>query len=79
MIRFARLLDQLEQDLQREEGEDVASSARRYIPAPAASPMAATSQRLAAVVSPLTRIPERRITPPPRNPMPTTTFGPRSG
>ena len=52
----------------------VAATAATYIPAPEARPIAATSQRLAAVVRPLIRRPECMIAPPPRNPMPTTTF-----
>ena len=44
-----------------------------YMPAPADSPMAATSHSPAAVVSPWTLSPVRRIAPPPRNPTPVTT------
>jgi hypothetical protein len=44
-----------------------------YMPGPADSPIAATSQRPAAVVSPWTETPVRRIAPPPRNPIPVTT------
>ena len=44
-----------------------------YIVAPEASPIAATSQRLAAVVRPLTVRPLRRIAPAPRKLMPETT------
>ena len=48
-------------------------SAVRYIPAPTTMPMPATTQIDAAVVSPRTFTPMRKIAPPPRKPMPETT------
>ncbi len=50
----------------------VAISAAAQYPAPAAMPIAATIQRLAAVVSPRTETPWRRIAPAPRKPTPVT-------
>ena len=42
-------------------------------PDAASTPIAAEHHRVAAVLSPRTLTPSRRITPPPRNPMPDTT------
>ena len=51
----------------------VTKTATTYIPAPAVMPSAATSHRLAAVVSPRTVMPVQRIAPAPRKPIPETT------
>jgi hypothetical protein len=51
----------------------VTATPSKYIPEPVHSPMAVTSHRPAAVVSPWIVAPVRRITPPARKPMPDTT------
>ena len=51
----------------------VAATLSTYMPAPAHRPIAATSHSPAAVVSPWTLMPVRRIAPPARKPMPDTT------
>ena len=48
--------------------------AAKKLPRPAASPMAATAHRLAAVVRPLIEAPSLRMAPAPRKPTPTTTW-----
>src|SRR6187549_3224629 len=57
------------QDDQRHDGCGLAIS---NFPAPAAVPIAALTQIVAAVVRPLMFIPLRRMAPPPRNPIPVT-------
>ena len=51
----------------------VVNVAIQYMPAPISKPIAATSQMLAAVVSPRTVDVVRKIVPAPRKPMPETT------
>ena len=50
------------------------ATANAYMPAPTDTPMAATTQSEAAVVSPRTLIPWRMIAPAPRKPIPETTY-----
>jgi hypothetical protein len=52
----------------------VVAVANAYMPAPTATPIAATTQSDAAVVSPRTLMPWRMIAPAPRKPIPETTY-----
>ena len=52
----------------------VVATANSYMPAPTATPIAATTQSEAAVVSPRTLIPYLMIAPAPRKPIPETTY-----